>query len=527
MYRSISYNLDENHNGQITLLTWDEKGNRITETHPHESYLYEINSKGSDGISMFGDPLLKKEFRNIFDRKKYIQTKPLGTRLFDYYNPTKEFLLKAFEGKNLEKNFNQYPLRTFYLDIEIQVSDLFPDPEKAAFPINIINIFDSFDQKFHLFYFGSEVYESNDSYWSDCKFPVVFHHYKTELALLSGFTNWFSKNFPDIITTWNGIRFDIPYIFNRLYNCFCTSEEDKEEINKKMSPLGKVIKRMQQVRSNGKSEEYTSFKIEGVSHLDYMVLYRDKFPGPQKLNSYSLGSVGEYEFNLGKLEYEGSIKDFYKRDFKKFVKYNIRDVEILVLLEEKTQLLELTRTSCTQALVEFENIYTSSGITVGNLAQFAHRNNLILMTSNGIEDKPELDYPGAFVFPTIAGCYREGLTFYDINSLYPNIMITCNISPETKLGKILPPDENGISILKLSNGKVYEMNQEQAKQLKSKCIHTPNGILYCKQSKKVGLIPKICSEYYQERKNIQKILKGKKNSIEIITIKTNIIKVIC
>ena len=162
----------------------------------------------------------------------------------------------------------------------------FPNPDHAKYPINVITIYDTLLEEYHTFYYGQEKYDSSDSYWSEIDHKVVFHHSKTEIMMLQNFMDWFSHNHPDIIATWNGMRFDIPYIFNRLYEVFCTSEEDKQNIHNKMSPIGKVFKRMKQIRVNGQTVEQYNFVIEGISHYDYLLLYRDKFPAAIKLSSY-------------------------------------------------------------------------------------------------------------------------------------------------------------------------------------------------------------------------------------------------
>jgi DNA polymerase elongation subunit (family B) len=514
MYRNLTYNFEPNQVGEITLFTWDKHGKPITVKKEHRSTLYMNDPKGSD-VSIFGDLLLQHEFSNASARRKFIGNNE-GTKLFDCLPATREFLLKEFEGQNEHIDFNKYPLRVHIFDIECAVEDVFCEPALADYPINLLTVYDSHLLEFHVFYYNKEVYDNNDKFFfptgkdgiQDESCRIVFHHADTEIKLLQNYMEWNKCNFPDILTDWNGICFDVPYLMNRIYKLFCVTENDKCNVNQYLSPVGRVNPVCMKLRSNGKTVEQSTYKIEGVSHLDYLILYREKFGSQDKKPSYNLGAVGEDELGFGKMEYEGSIRDFYKRDFKSFTKYNIQDVYVLLKLDEKKKYIEQTRTLCTMSLVEFESVYTSSSIIMGALIQTAHKNNVRMMTDSGI-DKENIvaeKFEGAYVYPTKVGVYREGLAFFDVNSLYPNIMITLNISPETKMGKIIS-EEDGVTTVRFINGKVIEFTKDNIHKLYEKCTRSSSGILYCKHAKKYGIIPLMLKSYYQKRKDIQAQMK--------------------
>lgn len=522
MYRNITYTFQPNEPGEITLFTWDSRGKPITIKKEHRSHLYIADAKGSD-ISIFGDTLMKHEFINASARRKFLDNQ-VGKKIYDCLPATREFLLQEFEGKNEKLDFNKYPLRVQVFDIEVSVESEFPEPSLAKYPINLITVYDNHLNEYHTFYYGDK-YDQNDKFFlpvgkddvQDETVKIVFHQSLSEEKLLQNFMDWFKANFPDVLTDWNGVSFDIPYLVNRIYNVFCVTEDDKKNINQYLSPVGKVYPTKMKLRFGGDTVEQVTYKLEGITHLDYLLLYRDKFGTQDKKPSYNLGSIGEDELGYGKMDYEGSIKDFYKRDFKSFVKYNIQDVYVLVKLDEKKKYIDQTRTLCTMSLVELENVYTSSSIIMGALIQTAHKNGLRMMTDNGVDKENIINekFEGAYVYPTKVGVYRKGLAFYDVNSLYPNVMITLNISPETKMGKIVS-EEDGKTTVRFINGKIVEFNKDNIHKLYEKCTRSTSGILYCKHSKKYGIIPQMLKDYYQKRKDIQaQMRKLEERNIEI------------
>ena len=195
-----------------------------------------------------------------------------------------------------------------------------------------------------------------------------------------------------------------------------------------------------------------------------------------------------------------SMKSFYKKHFKKFVDYNIRDVSLLVDLDRKLHYLDVGRSLCNVGLTEYEGVHSSFPYLFGALCIEAREKGKIIVSEmlNDTEHDGEM-YAGAFVFQPIAGAYREGVASFDLNSLYPNICITQNISPETKIGKIIKDLDDKYEIDFLGKRKIVDKEK-----LKKIAIKSENDVLYCKHSKKVGIVTSLLERLYNGRKSFKK-----------------------
>lgn len=501
MYRNISYkiNKEDNWQGKIHFFTWDKDGNPITQVYPHNSHLYFEDSRGKYE-SIFGTKLKKKEFKNVIERKKFIEKHPY-LKYYHCLNPSREFLFNTF--KDYENNdFDNFPLKVHFIDIEIRIEDEFPDPYEVKYPINLITIYDNSIEKYFTWALPEDKKKDYILDRKDC----VLKTFKSEKDLLMDFLNWFEQNYPDIISGWNSMFFDIPYIINRLKKLLPFEVE-------RISPVRNFYKTIKMQ----KSRKMQTYCIDGISHLDYLFLYRDKFTYEKKF-SYTLNNVCEDELDgFKKIEYEGSIKNFYKKDFLKFIKYNIRDVELLKKLDNLRNLIYQARKMCNLGLVEYESIYSSIPYIYNAICIDEYKRTKRLYPSNvGIKNSDEVvgyGYEGAFVKKPMVGKFSRGVTSIDLNSLYPNICIALNLSPETYFGKITSKDGDNV-IIKLNNGDSKIFNKKQLNYLlKTKCTLSSNKVLYYKHNIKKGSIPQFLERMYKQRKKIKKLTQKKERLI--------------
>lgn len=506
MYRNCCYRInkeDGSWKGEIVLFTWDKDGNPIQEIIPHQSHLY-IEDAGGKSKSMFGTKLKKMFFKSVIDRKKWIENNS-QVRIFESLSPVREFLLSRFAGQQENPDFQKYPLRTFFFDIEIQVEEEFPKPQEAKYPINVMTFYDSLSQKYFVWLYTKET--KIKEHFAN-KPEINLFIFNSEYEMYKDFLNWFQNNKPDVMTGWNIESFDIPYIINRLKKFF--SDED---INK-ISPVNQVRLHMRQQR--GENNAISSYKIEGISILDYYLLYKYKFSSGSK-QSFKLEDIGQQELGYGKIQYEGTIKDFYKNNFIKFVEYNIKDVSLCVDLDKKLRFLDLTRNICNIGLCEYEAIFKSSPYIVGALILEAKTNDTILISDSGNTNViEESEFEGAYVFDPKIGIYRNGVVSLDVSSLYPSIMMCLNISPETKLGKIIDKVEDTITI-RLENGSIKNINNTTFDEFKKKVTLSSNGILYINPSIKKGIIPRFLEKLYTKRKKARAHVKNLIKEIEALS----------
>ena len=267
----------------------------------------------------------------------------------------------------------------------------------------------------------------------------VIHVYDEETPLLEDFLDYWIKYYPDVVTGWNTKGFDIPYIVNRLRVVL------GETNMKKLSPVWDRIKNPIYEKFD-KKNNMTTYMIQGVSLIDYLPLYK-KFAGSSK-QSFKLDAIAKEELDLGKFDYYDigyeSMEEFQKKDFTTFVQYNMIDTILVRLIDKKLGFISLMRSICNISLCEYEAIYQSLPHILGALT-IQSRNNGVKFLTDANKDKDrqhqeeedDYGYEGAFVFPTKAGYYKNGIMSFDFNSLYPNVMMTVNISPDTKVGKLL------------------------------------------------------------------------------------------
>ena len=492
MYRNIVYKIDKNDNwsGKVHLFTWDKDGKPITQIYPHQCHLYFEDVHGKDK-SIFGSNIRRKEFNNVIERKKFMEQHQ-DLRYFEVEPPGRELLKDIFGKDNFSPEFGIHPLRIHFLDIEIAVEDQFPEPMQAKFPINVITVYDTYLKKYFVF----TDKKVNLPEYTDKE--VVLHCGCSERNLLHLFMEWYTKNYPDIISGWNSMFFDIPYLINRLDRVF----EDEE--SKRLSPVGSLYQR---ARLNQRKKE-ACYTIDGVSHLDYLLLYRDKFGLGDRKFSYKLDAVAEDELGAGKMSFDGQFKKFYKKDFDRFVQYNIRDVELLVMLDSKKRYIEMARKICNFGLCEYESIYSSIPYIYNAIKIFQCKDAFLGFPANDTTEKVESDeqYKGAFVKEPKSGVYARGVAGIDLNSLYPNTMISLNLSPETMLGKVV--DRGDALLLRRERGKETIIDERKYQYLlNEKCTRSANNVLCFKPDIKKGIIPMFLEWLYSERVRVKKQMK--------------------
>lgn len=493
MYRNAWWNAKER---KMCLRTWDKSGNRISGKIPFKPYLY-IESEKGNSRSIFGTKLEKKEFKSVFERQQYMENYGIN-RFFGCFEPTQQFLIDAYWNKVNNPDFAQNPLRTIFYDIEVDPLENgeFPNPEEAKAEINIITAWDSLANKY--FVFSKYGYNGNG-----LKEDTVFINCGSEKELLKRFMKfWIAEDYPDIVSGWNSDKFDFPYIRNRIIKLF------NEEEFLKLSPYGEI---RGVVTTDKVGREVVKYDIAGVSNLDYMDVYA-KFK-VTKQESYKLDFIAEQEIGYGKVDYHGmTIYEFMSKYWDRFVEYNVRDVELLVKMEEKLRYYQILRVISNLACTNYSKGLTTIPITNGALAIKAKQRGEVLHTF--LRKPSNTPKPGGFV-SSHAGFHRDIITV-DATSLYPSIIMSNNISPETKVG-IIKWKDHDVNMyggeptdrltLYLSNHQHYELTRGklqyliQAKDL----ILSANGCLF--SQKKEGIFPEFIRDIFSKRVNVKSQIK--------------------
>lgn len=476
MYRAVSYNP---FNESVFLRTWTEDGQRIDTEMPFRPYLYMEKDGAEDAVSIFKTGLMKKTFKNTIDRKKFVDN-TANKRIFHNLGPEQQFLIDMYKDQNGDPNFSQFPLKVFLLDIETYSPSAFPTPDKAADPINLITVYDTLTKSTHTW----GLKEQYTSTFPDC----IYHRCKDEQDLILQFVDFWKSDYPDISSGWASSTFDFPYIINRFARLF------GDDFVKQLSPVGNV--RGRKVFTN-MGKEVTMWSISGVALIDYLDLYKTFSPGEKE--SFKLDYIASLELGEGKTAYNAtSLADLADTDWRLFVDYNIQDVHLLVKLEEKLKFLEIARLLSYKGCTNFDAALGKVAIVTGAVAIQAHKQGMIIPTfPNNLERE---SFEGGFVRDPERGI-QKAIVSFDVNSLYPNTIITLNISPETKLGKVVQGDfEKGEEVtISLLNGKMHTLSSEKFKKflVDEKVALTKAGILYSQKSK--GILPNLIDQIYKER----------------------------
>jgi len=482
MYRNCVYT-QKGGEGVISLFTWDEEGNRqkLDSTFFPYYYVECKNADSYDGISLYNTKVRRLNFQTDYERRQSLNN-PVDLKIYENLRAEHQFLIDTYWDKKDSEDFTKFPLKVWYIDIEVYSPDEFPHADKAAHPINAITAYDSLTQTYHIWGVGE---------YHTTRTDVIYRNCKSERELLLSFLNLYMMDYPDVLSGWNSEFFDIPYIINRITNMF------GEELAQRLSPLGKIRCRA----VPGKyGREQIKWHVEGVSCLDYLEVYRVFSPGEKesfKLDYIAELELGERKVSLG-TETLWSLAD---NDWQKFIDYNLQDVMLLVKLDEKLMYLKLLRVLAYVGLTTLENAMGTLSTVTGAAVIEGRKQGLIIPTFLKDEMR-NTKYEGAYVSDPQRG-FQKNIVSFDANSLYPSCMISLNLSPETKIGTIFDRTATHVYIRHV-NGKEFKLSHVNFKKfLVDEKVSVSKADKLFSQKKK-GIFPTITDNFYDIRKKHKK-----------------------
>jgi len=448
--------------GNRLLVRGYENGNRYSVRVPFNPTLYLPTKNYSEWRTLEGNCVEPHKFGSITEARDFVKQYQ-NVDDFEIHGNTR-FLYQyiAEEHPEEEVKFDSSKIRVFTIDIETAAENGFPDIETADQEILAISIKDSFSGRITVW--GARPYDNKD--------PMVdYMHFRHEESMLSAFIDFWQENYPDVITGWNVQLFDMPYIHNRIDRVL------GEKFTKLLSPWKLVSTR--EIYIKGRKQ----FAIDtlGISTLDYLELYK-KFTYTNQ-ESYRLDHICDVELGVKKLDHSefDTFKEFYENDWQKFIDYNIHDVRLVDQLEDKMKLLELAFTMAYDAKVNYEDVF--SQVRMWDNYIYVE----LLKRHVAIPPKKEATktekYAGAYVKEPIPGFY-DWVVSFDLNSLYPHLIMQYNISPETLVER-RHPAANVEGFLK----KEIELDTEY-------CV-AANGAQYRKDIH--GFLPQMMQKMYDGR----------------------------
>ena len=361
--------------------------------------------------------------------------------------------------------FDISKIKLYTLDIEVASENGFPDPENAAEEMLLITIQDYNTKKIKTWGVGPFINNQKN---------VQYHQFSNEYDMLNSFIAWWTDNPPEVVTGWNSLMYDIPYMVRRIDRIL------GEKLMKRLSPWGLVTEDETYV----KGKKYITYDIGGVSQLDYLKLYKWS-PATSNQESYRLDHIAQVELGQNKLDHSefDTFKDFYTKGWQKFVEYNIIDVELVDRLEDKMKLIELALTMAYDAKVNYEDIFSQVRLWDTIIYNYLKNKNIVIPPKEK-SDKDE-KYAGAYVKEPIPGMYDWVINF-DLNSLYPHLIMMFNISPETLIDQKHP----SVTVDKILN---QDLNFSEYNDY-AVCA---NGAMYRKDIR--GFLPELMEKMYNER----------------------------
>lgn len=458
-----------------------KNGRRIKEKINYAPTLFLPAKKKTDYKTLFGEYLEPMQFANIREARDFVKRYESVENFKVYGNDRYAYAFIADTHKGLI-DWKMDDLSIVIIDIEVGSENGFPDPYKTTEPITAIAVR---QLNGGTTVYGCGHYDNNDE-------TVTYIRCQDEIDLCKKFLNDWQHNYPDVVTGWNTEGFDIPYLINRFTKLFGEKEA------RKLSPWEVINERVY----NFKGSERKSYDIFGIAQLDYIELYKWYAPNGKSQDSYKLDNIASVELGENKLSYDeyDTLHQLYKLNYQKFIEYNIKDVELILKLEEKLKLIQLALTMAYDTKCNYSDVFAQT--RMWDALIYNHLlDQKIIVPPKEVSHKGEA-FEGAYVKEPQVGNH-DWVASFDLNSLYPHLIQMYNISPETLITVSEHTEEmrkvihDGVTVDKL-----LEMKVDTSKI--SDVILTPNGQYFRKDVQ--GFLPKMMEEMYEDRKKFKKLM---------------------
>jgi len=474
--------------GNNILFRGVNNGRRTKHKVQYSPTLFLPTQKASAWKTLFGENLEPIKFSDIRDARDFIR-KYEGVENFKIYGNDRfeyAFIADEFVG---QIDWDMQHINVAVIDIEVGSENGFPDPYKTTEPITAI--------AWKTLNGGMVVYGCGDY---EIRGEETYIKCDNEHNLCKKFIDDWHNNCPDVVTGWNIDFFDIPYLINRIRIILGGDEA------KKLSPWNYLWER--KIVINGR--EMILYNISGISALDYIELYKWYAPGGKSQESYKLNSVANIELGESKLSYDeyDSLHQLYKLNYQKFIEYNIKDVELILKLEDKLKLLELTFTLAYDTKTNYEDVFAQTRMWDSLIYSYLLEKTIVVPPRK-VQDKYSA-FEGAYVKEPQVGKH-DWVVSLDLNSLYPSLIQQYNISPETL---VEPKDYNA----EMHNILKHGVNVEKllTKKIDTTVLNgvslTPNGQFF--RTTEQGFLPKMMEEMYENRKKFKKMMLKAKQDYE-------------
>jgi len=452
--------------GDHFLVRGYENGRHFATREKFYPTLFVPSNKKTKYKTLEGDYVESIEPGTVRDCREFIK-KYDGVENFKIYGNERyiyQYLSEMYPEEEIKFDTSKVKIST--IDIEVKSENGFPDVESAAEEILLITVQD---------YTTKQIRTWGQGPFNNKQENVIYKGFRTEYELLNDFISWWmiETNTPEVVTGWNSELYDMPYLVRRIDRIL------GEKLMKRLSPWGLVTERETIIMGR----KHISYDVGGITQLDYLNLYK-KFTYKAQ-ESYRLDYIASVELGQKKLDHSefDTFKDFYTKGWQKFVEYNIIDVELVDRMEDKMKLIELAITMAYDAKVNYNDVFYQVRMWDAIIYNYLKKRNIVIPPKER-SDK-DAKYAGAYVKQPVPGKY-DWVVSFDLNSLYPHLIMQYNISPET-LRETRHPSVTVDKIL----------NQELTFELYKDSAVCANGAMYRKDVR--GFLPELMEKIYKDR----------------------------
>jgi len=471
-----------------------ENGKRFSYRQEFSPTLYVHTPKaGEEGYRSLTEgnlPLSPHKFGDMREAKNFIEEYKgvHGMKIFGNTNYVTQFIQEEYPDK-ISYDVSHVNIVSF--DIEVDIRDGFANIDEADNEITSIAYHSSRNDKYYLL--GQKDYDKTKTVTDIPQENIEFIKFDTEVQLLQYFVKLWTTDYPDIVTGWNVEYFDIMYIVTRIIRLL------GEETAKRLSPHKSIKKQSREVFGKVNS----TYSLMGISVIDYMDAFK-KFGykyGPQE--SYRLDHIAYVVLGEKKIDYSeyGSLTSLYDENPQLYLDYNLKDTQLIARLEEETGLLALVMTVAYDGGVNYGDAFGTVGIWESTIYRRLMKDKIVppLKTGPGMRAG---DLVGGYVKDPKVGMHPWVVSF-DLNSLYPHLMLQYNMSPETYISD----DREYVTQDMVLKGDYLNKNRNVSV--------AANGVMF--SNKKLGIIPEIIDEYYNNRSVIKKQMIAAEQQFEVET----------
>jgi DNA polymerase elongation subunit (family B) len=465
--------------GDNFLVRGVENGRHFATREKFYPTLFVSSNKKTKYKTLEGECVEAVEPGSVRDCREFIK-KYDGVEGFKIYGNDRyiyQYISEKYPEEEIKFDTSQIKITT--IDIEVASENGFPDVESAAEEVLLITLQDYNTKQIRTWGLGP---------FNNKQENVIYKSFRTEYELLNSFISWWmiEDNTPEVITGWNSTLYDIPYLCRRLERIL------GEKLMRRMSPWGLVSER--EIYIMGRRN--ISYDIGGVTQLDYLDLYK-KFTYKAQ-ESYRLDYIASVELGQKKLDHSefDTFKDFYTKGWQKFVEYNIIDVELVDRMEDKMKLIELAIVMAYDAKANYADVFSQVRMWDTIIYNYLKKRNIVIPPKER-SDK-DAKYAGAYVKEPIPGKY-DWVVSFDLNSLYPHLIMQYNISPET-IREVRHPSASVEGLL----------NQDI--KIDGEYAVCANGAQYRKDVR--GFLPELMEKIYKDRTIYKKKMLAAKQEYE-------------